>query len=257
LLFPAGTHILAYERQAYLSIEKVDRNKWLWVPSLATGANVACGFGSMFLAADGRYNLAVYLLFAAIFFDVLDGRLARLLRATSEIGKQLDSFSDALSFGAAPAFLIQKAIFPSAGWIGFAAATIYLLAVVYRLARFNLTSDTHEKARRTVGVPCPVGASYLMAAVMMRDQLEPIWGVGLTLFMAVMVVTHWSLPELKGKSIVTFMMIVGVFNYYAVIFHPGWRAIIWWNIWNALILVAAHLEDRRMARDAREADSLG
>ncbi len=237
-----------------MALDHEQRSRWSWAPALATGANITCGFAAMFLAADGRFTLAVYVLVVAILFDMLDGRLARMLNATSEFGKQFDSFSDALSFGAAPAFLVQRAVFPDLGWIGYAAATIYLLAVIYRLARFNLNSDTHAKARRTTGLPCPIGASYLMAATLMQGRYAPIWGVVLVMIMSFLMATRLRLPDLKGKSIVSFMLIVGMFNYFAVIFRPGWRTVLWWNIWNALILVAARLEDRRLAR---EAGSLG
>jgi CDP-diacylglycerol--serine O-phosphatidyltransferase len=203
----------------------------------------------MFLAAEGRFNLAVYVLVVAILLDALDGRLARLLNATSEFGKEFDSFSDALSFGAAPAFLIQQAMLEPLGMVGYAAASIYLLAVVLRLARFNLTSDTHAKARRTTGMPCPIGAGYLMAAVLMRGRFEPIWAVALLLVMALLLVSRIKLPDLKGKSFVSAMLLVGMFNYFAVVFFPSWRTVLWWNIWNVLILLAAWIEDRRLARE--------
>lgn len=224
----------------------------VWIPGVATAANICCGFASMFLAAEGRFKLAVYLLVVAVLLDLLDGRLARLLNATSEFGQQFDSFSDALSFGAAPAFLIQRAVLQPLGWLGYAAAGIYLLAVVFRLTRFNLASDPHAKARRTTGLPCPIGAGYLMAAVLMMGRYKPIWAVALILVMAVLLVSRVRLPDIKGKSFVTAMLFVGMLNYFAVIFLPGWRTVLWWNIWNVLILIAARLEDRRLAREALE-----
>jgi CDP-diacylglycerol--serine O-phosphatidyltransferase len=69
----------------------------------------------------------------------------------------MDSFCDALSFCAAPAFLAFEAVLQPLGSAGVAAAVFYLLAGVFRLARFNLTSDVHVKASRTVGVPTPIG----------------------------------------------------------------------------------------------------
>lgn len=221
----------------------------VWIPATATAANICCGFASMFLAAEGRFKLAVYVLVVAILLDILDGSLARLLNATSEFGQQFDSFSDALSFGAAPAFLIQRAMLEPLGMIGYAAASIYLLAVVLRLARFNLASDPHSKSRRTTGMPCPIGAGYLMAAVLMRGRFEPIWAVALLMLLAVLLVSKIKLPDLKGKSFVSAMLLVGLCNYLAVIFFPGWRTILWWNIWNGLILIAAWIEDRRLARE--------
>lgn len=224
----------------------------VWIPATATAANICCGFASMFLAAEGRFKLAVYVLVVAILLDILDGSLARLLNATSEFGQQFDSFSDALSFGAAPAFLIQRAMLEPLGMIGYAAASIYLLAVVLRLARFNLASDPHSKSRRTTGMPCPIGAGYLMVAVLMRGRFEPIWAVALLMLLSVLLVSKIKLPDLKGKSFVSAMLLVGMCNFLAVIFFPGWRTILWWNIWNVLILLAAWIEDRKLAREPVE-----
>lgn len=221
-----------------------------WIPGAVTAANIAVGFAAILLAADGRYDRAVYLLVAAILLDMLDGRLARWLGATSLFGKQLDSFCDVLSFGAAPAFLIYQALLRPLGAWAMAVSLIYLLAGVYRLARFNLVSDEHSKARRTVGLPIPIGASYLMAATLIREDLNPQWAAVAVLIMATMMVSRWRLPDIKGTGLVTAMLIVGMFNYMAVVVWPNWYTVGWWNVWNLVILAAARSEDRRLAPEA-------
>lgn len=218
-----------------------------WIPNLVTAANIGVGFCSMLVAAEGRFELAVYLLLACIFLDMGDGRLARGLKATSALGQQLDSFCDLTSFGVAPAFLLYRAELSALGFWGGAAAVIYLLAGLYRLARFNLSSDPHAKAHRTTGVPIPIGAGYMMVAVLMRDQLEPGWAAAVAVAMALGMVSRWPLPDLKGKGLVSVMLLVGLFNYLAVIARPSWTTILWWNVWNALILLAAWREDHRPA----------
>ncbi len=82
----------------------------------------------MIVAAEGKYDLAVYLLVVAVVLDTLDGNIARWLHATSEFGQEMDSFSDALSFGAAPAFLVYHAILRDS-WspFGLTVALVYLL----------------------------------------------------------------------------------------------------------------------------------
>lgn len=221
-----------------------------WVPNAVTAANIACGFIAMLKAAEGRFDQAVYLLLAAILLDSLDGRLARLLHATSTLGQQLDSFSDALSFGAAPAFLIYQARLHELGAAGMGVALFYMLAGIYRLARFNLLSDAHCKARRTLGVPIPIAAGYLMAAVLMRGDLGPVWSAAVVLVMGGLMLSRWQLPDLKGKGLVSAMLLVGLCNYLAVVAYPSWETVIWWNIWNVLILLAAKAEERRWASDA-------
>ena len=218
---------------------------WFWLPNVVTAANIAVGFCSMLVAADGRFEAAVHLLLLAILLDMADGRLARALRVTSPLGQQLDSFCDLLSFGAAPAFLLYRAVLGELGWVGGAVALLYLLAGLYRLARFNLSTDPHTKSRRTTGVPIPIGAGYLMVTVLMREHLEPAWGAAVAVAMAAGMASRWRLPDLKGKGLVSALLLVGILNYLAVVFRPGWPTVIWWNAWNLLILLAARWEDQR------------
>lgn len=224
-----------------------------YIPAAATAANISMGFTAAIVAADGAYDVAVYLLVVAVLLDMLDGRLARMLNATSTFGKQLDSFCDVLSFGAAPALLVYLALLRQLGFIGLAAALTYLLATVYRLARFNILSDPHAKSRRTLGVPAPVGAGYLMVLTLMRDQIDPLWGAVVVVAGAAAMISRWRLPELKGAGAVSAALVVGIFNYLAVVAWPNWYTVAWWNVWNLAILVAARFEDRRPAVEpARE-----
>jgi CDP-diacylglycerol--serine O-phosphatidyltransferase len=218
-----------------------------WIPCLLTAANIAAGFSSIVLAAHGRFDRAVYVLCLAIVLDMLDGRVARLLRATSEFGRQLDSFSDAISFGAAPALLVHLAILRELGALGIATAVVYVLTGLFRLARFNLLSDFNTKSRRTLGLPIPIGASYLMAVVLMREHLPPIIGAAIVLFMAGGMASRWRLPELKGIGPVTAMLGVGIINYLTFVAWPNWYTFGWWNFWNVLIVLASRVEGRRLA----------
>jgi CDP-diacylglycerol--serine O-phosphatidyltransferase len=215
------------------------------MPSAVTAASVTAGFVSILLAADGRYDHAVYLLFLAIFLDVIDGRVARWLGATSEFGRQLDSLSDFLTSGAAPAILVYLAILRDWGAGGIVVVMIYVLAAMFRLARFNIVSDVHAKASRTLGAPAPCGAGYLMALTLMRDHVDPIGTTLMVLFAAGAMISHWRLPEIKGASPVTAMLVVGIVNYLVMMVWPNWYTVGWWNIWNLAILLAARAEDRK------------
>lgn len=215
-----------------------------WLPNLATAANIAVGFAAIQFATDGRYEGAVYLLLAGIFLDMADGRLARWLKATSPLGQQLDSFCDLVTFGIAPAMLIFRAELQPLGALGFAIALFYLLAGVFRLARFNLLTSAHGKERRTMGVPIPIAAGYLMVAVLMRDELSTAASAAVVVAMGVGMPSRWRLPDLKGKTLVSVFLLVGLFNYLLVVARPSWYTVAWWNIWNVVILIAARREDR-------------
>lgn len=218
------------------------------MPNSVTAANVVVGFVSMLAAADGRFNLAAYLLVLAILLDVFDGRLARLLNATSKFGQEMDSFSDAVSFCVAPAFLVQRAILQPLGGLGAVVSSLYLVAGIFRLVRFNLTADVHLKSRYATGAPTPIAAGYLIAAVLMRDQLSAPVGAALVLIMALLMVSRIPLPEMRGRSLVSYALLVGIANYLLVVIRPNWYTIGWWNLWNVVILLLAKGEDRRLER---------
>ena len=220
------------------------RLRWL-APNLITAANITAGFLSMLAAAEGQFERSVYLLLLAVLLDLFDGKVARRLNVTSRFGQELDSFSDSLSFCAAPAFLAHRAILQSLGTIGVLVAVTYLLAGVLRLARFNLTADAHSKARSTNGVPTPVGAGYVRALVLMRDQISVPVAALVLVVVAGLMVSHFPLPEFRGKSTVTVALLVGILNYFAVVVWPNWYTVGWWNFWNVVILLVARGEDRR------------
>jgi len=218
----------------------------LLAPNIITAANIACGFAAMVAAAEGRFEVGVYLLVLAIFLDMSDGAVARWLRATSELGRELDSFSDALSFGAAPAFLLYWSKLHSVPVWGLFAVIVYLLAAVLRLARFNLTTDAHSKDERTFGCPTPIAAGYLMATVLMRDRIDATVALAVVFVFAVLMLSRVSLPNLKGHSLVTLTLLVGIGNYLLVVAYPNWYTVGWWNLWNVVILLTARAHTRRL-----------
>ncbi len=175
-----------------------------------------------------------------------DGRLARALKVTSKFGREMDSLSDTVSFCVAPAFLVHQSILAPLEGAGVAVAVAYILAGVYRLARFNLTSDEHSKSHKTLGAPTPIAAGYLMALVLMRDHVPVPAGAALVLVMGMLMVSRIQLPELHGKGVVSTMLLIGVANYLALIVWPSWYTVIWWNVWNVVILITAHRQDRRL-----------
>jgi phosphatidylserine synthase len=162
----------------------------------------------------------------------------------------MDSIADAVSSGAAPALLVYLAVLQPLGGLGIAVGVIYLLAGMYRLARFNLLSDAHSKAHRTLGIPIPIAASYLMALTLLRDSFPPAWAAAVVAAAALGMVSRWQLPELKGASLTTAMLGVGVVNYLAFVGWPNWYTVGWWNFWNLLIIIVARGEDRRLQLEA-------
>jgi CDP-diacylglycerol---serine O-phosphatidyltransferase len=168
--------------------------------SLCTLANALCGFGAITLVAKGlevspdpaQYAvyqrdivLAGYLVLVAMIFDALDGRLARFARATSDFGGQLDSLSDAISFGLAPAFLMNRVVVerlldacPDAAekivWVAWICGGVYLGCALIRLARFNVENVHEEEAHRSFkGLPSPAAAGAMVSFVILAMACFP------------------------------------------------------------------------------------
>jgi CDP-diacylglycerol---serine O-phosphatidyltransferase len=222
-----------------------NRDSWRYAaPNAVTAANIAAGFGSMLAAANGRFEVAVYMLVLAVVLDLADGRVARRFKATSELGQQLDSFSDAISFCAAPAFLVQRALLTELHGIGVAVSITYVLAGVFRLARFNLTSDAHGKADKTCGLPTPVAAGYPMALALMRHELTPQLAAIVVLLIAALMISRLPLPEMEVRGALGFAFFIGFLNYMAVVIHPSWTTVGWWNAWNLVIVLIARVRER-------------
>ncbi|NUM61438.1 MAG: CDP-alcohol phosphatidyltransferase family protein, partial [Ignavibacteriaceae bacterium] len=104
------------------------------IPNLFTAMNMFCGFLSIINASEGNYEYSAWLIFVAAVFDALDGLVARLTNSSSELGVELDSLSDVVSFGAAPSFLLYKTFFYSMNTWGILISALPLIAGGFRLA---------------------------------------------------------------------------------------------------------------------------
>tara|TARA_Y100001970_G_scaffold31705_1_gene39469 strand:+ start:2008 stop:2790 length:783 start_codon:yes stop_codon:yes gene_type:complete len=135
------------------------------LPNILTIIGVCLGISSIKFSLDQNYGLAViFLLFAAL-LDALDGRVARLIKGTSEFGKELDSLTDFVSFGIAPALILFFWELNNYGKLGWAITLIFSVCCVLRLARFNLTKiEPQEQWRMNFfeGVPSPAGAGLIL-----------------------------------------------------------------------------------------------
>ena len=175
-----------------------------FLPSLATLGNAVCGFGAMYVAAMAATALhsdmgplvyrdplakwlgihpfaaAAYLIFLAMIFDALDGRLARFTRHTTDFGGQLDSLADVVSFGAAPAFIALQ-VFKLQGpevWLPvsrlvWAIGAIYFSCAALRLARFNVSNEHGEQHHYSfLGLPSPGAGGAVAAFILMQQDLR-------------------------------------------------------------------------------------
>lgn len=130
----------------------------LHLKDFVTVCSLASGVFSMALSAQGAYSYALVAILAAMVFDFLDGKVARGTDAANPFGRELDSLSDAVAFGAAPAFASMAAL--GFSWISIAFAVAYSACAVVRLARFNLQGEAVF-----IGLPTPAAAMLVMLVV--------------------------------------------------------------------------------------------
>ena len=143
--------------------QKRERSSIYWLPNLFTTLSLLCGLWATVRSAQGDYQLAAVAIFLAGFFDLLDGRIARLTNAESAFGQAYDSLSDAVSFGVAPVVLAFFWGMDHLGRIGFAVGFLYCAATVARLARFD--SSENRDRRFFTGLPSPMAAMMVAGYV--------------------------------------------------------------------------------------------
>ena len=214
------------------------RRKGIYIlPNLFTLAALFGGFYSVVMAMNARFDLAALGVFAAMILDSLDGRVARMTNTQSAFGEQMDSLSDMVSFGAAPALIAYEWSLKGLGRWGWIAAFVYCACAALRLARFNVNTGVVDK-RWFQGLPSPAAAALVAGFIWLVTE----WGkrggevlylswqqitwitFGFTLYAGLTMVTNapfYSFKDVQVKKSVPFAVIVLIALAIAVInIHP-------------------------------------
>ena len=149
------------------------------LPNMLTLIGVCIGLTSIRFALDGRFEFAIVAIILAAIIDGLDGRIARLIKGTSKVGKELDSLTDMISFGVAPAFIMYFWKLNTLGRFGWLVCLIFVICVALRLARFNVNSGQEPSWRDNFfeGVPSPAGGILVLTPLifsMTNFEIIPI-----------------------------------------------------------------------------------
>lgn len=213
----------------------------LVVPNLITVLAICAGLTGIRLAFEDRYELAVAMVLAAAFLDGIDGRVARMMKATSKFGAQMDSLADIINFGVAPALVLYVYVLDKAQAFGWIAALIYVISAGLRLARFNVMVEREIKApwqsEFFVGVPAPAGAALVLLPVYIgfigieTTVLFAYCSAIYTVIIGALLVSR--LPVWSGKSETSrirrdlvFPMILCVVLYVALLMSFTWQVLI-------------------------------
>jgi CDP-diacylglycerol---serine O-phosphatidyltransferase len=193
------------------------RRKGIYIlPNLFTLAALFGGFYGIVMAINGRYQEAAVGIFCAMVLDSLDGRVARMTNTQSAFGEQMDSLSDMVSFGAAPALIAYVWALKDLGRWGWIAAFVYVSCAALRLARFNVNTAVVDK-RYFQGMPSPAAAALVMGFIWLMTDLqipgkEVRWvAFALALYAGLTMVTNvpfYSFKDVNMKKSVPFAVIV-------------------------------------------------
>lgn len=187
------------------------RKTYYILPNLFTLSNVLSGFISISLSASGQGGTDLYLAALAIcfgfFFDTFDGRVARLTKTQTDLGRDLDSISDVVTFGVAPALLVYKWGLSSFGHLGIVIAGLFVCGGALRLARFNVLSRREEQqgqknpGKYTLGLTIPASASVVVFMVLVTHNAGQFKQISQTLVAAVVLtLSYLMVSRIRFRS---------------------------------------------------------
>jgi CDP-diacylglycerol--serine O-phosphatidyltransferase len=206
------------------------RRKGIYIlPNAITLAALFSGFYGIVMAMNGRFEVACIAIFCAAVLDSLDGRVARMTNAQSAFGEQMDSLSDMVSFGAAPALIVYIWALKDMGKPGWIPAFVYIAGAALRLARFNVNIGVVDK-RFFQGMPSPAAAALVISLIWVMDDAgfknasQIPWltwtAFAVTLFAGLSMVTNapfYSFKVVGGRRTVPFVVLVAIMLGIAVI----------------------------------------
>jgi CDP-diacylglycerol--serine O-phosphatidyltransferase len=257
------------------------RKTYYILPNLFTLSSVFCGFISISLSASGQGGSDLYAAALAIcfgfFFDTADGRVARLTKTQTDLGRDLDSLSDVITFGVAPAMLVYKWGLTEFGRVGIFIAGLFVCAGAMRLARFNVLSRREEIAghkspgKYTLGLSIPAAASVLVLMVIVSHNAGQYRGIsegfvaGVVLVLSYLMVSRIRFRSFKDlrfnrKTVGLFLLAVGC--WLAVVMNGVDKAFIFLLLITAYIVLGLtetvifmkrHFVDKRLQRQAANA----
>jgi len=142
------------------------------LPSVITSANLAAGFLSIIFSINSQFTPAAWAIIAAMALDIMDGRVARWTKSTSQFGIELDSLSDMVSFGVAPSVMMYQMVLNQMQKPGIMIAVFFVIAGALRLARFNVKAKDGESSSDFLGLPIPAAAGILASFVLSYELFE-------------------------------------------------------------------------------------
>ena len=212
-----------------LKIVADKKNARMLLPNMLTLIGVCIGLTSIRFALSGEFHLAIIAIIFAALIDGLDGRIARLIKGTSKVGKELDSLTDMISFGVAPAFIMYFWKLNTLGRFGWLLCLIYVICVALRLARFNISSNQEPSWKDNFfeGVPSPAGGILVLTPLIISltgfnyielnfDIITPIFFIA-TSFLLISKFPSYSFKKIVIQRKATIFLLFSIILFFGLL----------------------------------------
>ena len=206
-----------------------DRKARMILPNMLTLIGVCIGLSSIKFALDKKFELAIIAIIFAALIDGLDGRIARLIKGTSKVGKELDSLTDVISFGVAPSFIMYFWSLNNLGKFGWLLCLIYVVCVALRLARFNVSSNEEPSWKDNFfeGVPSPAGGILVLMPLIFSlsgfdfliisyNILVPVFFISVS-FLLISKLPTYSLKKIIIPRSMTVFLLFGIVLFFGLL----------------------------------------
>ena len=206
-----------------------DKKARMILPNMLTLIGVCIGLSSIKFALDAKFELAIIAIIFAGLIDGLDGRIARLIKGTSKVGKELDSLTDVISFGVAPSFIMYFWSLNNLGKFGWLLCLIYVVCVALRLARFNVNSNEEPSWKDNFfeGVPSPAGGILVLMPLILSlsefdffsinyNILVPVFFISVS-FLLISKLPTYSLKKIIIPRSTTVFLLFGIVLFFGLL----------------------------------------
>ncbi len=234
------------------------------LPNMFTLIGVCIGLSSIKFALDEKFTLSIIAIIVAAIIDGLDGRIARLIQGTSKVGKELDSLTDVISFGVAPAFIMYFWKLNELGRIGWLICLIYVVCVALRLARFNVNTGKEPSWRDNFfeGVPSPAGGVIVLMPLIYSLSDIQILNINQSFFVPILFVVvsilliskvpTYALKKISVPRNMTIFLLLAVVLYFGLLLIYTFNAIVISGLIYFIMIPVSFIHFNRLNKNLKE-----
>ena len=241
------------------------------IPNMFTAASLICALVALNQISEGYFIQAAWLITLSLVLDGFDGRMARLLNATSRLGAQADSLADFVAFGVVPGFLAWQVSLKDFGFLGFSVFIVYVLCGGFRLARFNVLNTTLTTKADFLGLPIPAAAAAVCSFILFKDLVLIDMNLHYILLIIMAIVSFLMVSKIpyialnkkqkKKKYISLAVIFVAILAVLAIRFTVWVYLICAWlyifyGMYNITKIIALKLQERQLYKKTRQVTKL-